>query len=188
MHADIKPDNILVDFDGEKIRSLKLIDFGSAFPFDRTGQVSMSTPEYLAPEVLEFLDSRSRGMMDGGSTQDLLAKMFPWSYDMWSFGTIVLEILTGFPLWLSLKGKITSSKGKVILGTGVFGVPGRVNSKILQKQLSVMKGLPATLKKFDSYGCERDELMLSLLKGMMDLLPHKRLSPKEALEHPFMQV
>lgn len=33
VHADLKPDNILVDFDEDtlKIVSLKLIDFGSAF-------------------------------------------------------------------------------------------------------------------------------------------------------------
>lgn len=33
VHADLKPDNIIIDFDEEKqvINSLKVIDFGSAF-------------------------------------------------------------------------------------------------------------------------------------------------------------
>lgn len=33
VHADLKPDNIIIDFDEEKqcIRSLKVIDFGSSF-------------------------------------------------------------------------------------------------------------------------------------------------------------
>jgi serine/threonine protein kinase len=33
VHADLKPDNILIDYDEEqnKIKSLKVIDFGSAF-------------------------------------------------------------------------------------------------------------------------------------------------------------
>jgi serine/threonine protein kinase len=33
VHADLKPDNILVEFDEElsKLTSLKIIDFGSAF-------------------------------------------------------------------------------------------------------------------------------------------------------------
>ena len=33
IHADLKPDNILIDFDGKQITGLKLIDFGSAFMF-----------------------------------------------------------------------------------------------------------------------------------------------------------
>lgn len=58
VHADLKPDNILVDFDGNKIRNLKVIDFGSAFLFSDATTISMSTPEYLAPEVLQYIDKR----------------------------------------------------------------------------------------------------------------------------------
>jgi len=30
---------------------------------------------------------------------------------MWSLGALFLEILTGFPIWLSYKGMLTNSKG-----------------------------------------------------------------------------
>jgi serine/threonine protein kinase len=33
VHADLKPDNILIDFDGKRIQDIKLIDFGSSFLF-----------------------------------------------------------------------------------------------------------------------------------------------------------
>lgn len=33
VHADLKPDNILVEHDGESITDFKIIDFGSAFNY-----------------------------------------------------------------------------------------------------------------------------------------------------------
>jgi aurora kinase, other len=58
VHADLKPDNILVDFDGKRIQSIKLIDFGSSFLFsnENGSKITASTPEYLAPEVLYLLE------------------------------------------------------------------------------------------------------------------------------------
>lgn len=35
VHGDIKPDNILIDFDGTKLHSVKIIDFGSAFELEQ---------------------------------------------------------------------------------------------------------------------------------------------------------
>jgi len=55
----------------------------------------------------------------------------PWSYDIWSFGAILLEIMTGFPLWLSLKGRVVGNNGKSVIGTGLLGVQGREGKKIL---------------------------------------------------------
>ena len=45
-------------------------------------------------------------------------------FDIWSLGSILLEILTGFPLWLSLKGRVKGSNGKNIINYGLFGVSG----------------------------------------------------------------
>lgn len=41
VHADLKPDNILVEYDEEnyRITSLKIIDFGSAFMLKQDGRV-----------------------------------------------------------------------------------------------------------------------------------------------------
>jgi dual specificity tyrosine-phosphorylation-regulated kinase 2/3/4 len=104
IHADIKPDNILVQFDEstQTLTSIKLIDFGSAFSFRNPTQISMSTPEYLSPEVLDHLDDH------GSSCVDLISNMKSWSYDMWSLGAIILEILTGIPIWMSLKCRMVT--------------------------------------------------------------------------------
>ena len=102
---------------------MKLIDFGSAFSFDSPSNIQASTPEYLAPEVLEYLENRAQNTQaNGTNSTNLCKKLRPWSYDIWSLGAILLEILTGFPLWLSLKGRITTQSGKSIIGLGLLGV------------------------------------------------------------------
>lgn len=184
VHADLKPDNILVDFDGKQIKDLKIIDFGSAFIYSEATTINMSTPEYLSPEVLKYIDNKhSSGSMGAKS---LFGKMEPWSYDIWSLGAIFLEILTGFPLWLSLKGKITTRKGRNIVNFGIFGAQGRVNSKIITKQNTALKDLSSCMKKYDSYGYEKDDILMDFLYGLLDKSPRRRISPTEALAHPFM--
>ena len=44
--------------DNTDIKDIKLIDFGSAFEFHNVTQITSTTPEYLAPEILEFLETR----------------------------------------------------------------------------------------------------------------------------------
>jgi serine/threonine protein kinase len=103
VHSDVKTDNILIDYDGDTINSLKFIDFGSAFFINEATTLSLSTPEYLAPEILKYLSSRG-SFKQGESVSSILGRSKPWSFDMWSIGALLLEISTGFPLWLSMKG------------------------------------------------------------------------------------
>ena len=63
----------------------------------------------------------------------------PWSYDVWSLGALMIEIMTGFPLWLSMKGRMQTAQGKSIIGTGMFGVQGREGKKILAKQMQILR-------------------------------------------------
>lgn len=60
VHSDIKPDNILVRLtpDNFDIEELKIIDFGSAFTIEKLTNISGTTPEYLPPEILDFLSHR----------------------------------------------------------------------------------------------------------------------------------
>jgi serine/threonine protein kinase len=60
VHADLKPDNILIDYDSEsqQIKALKIIDLGSSFLLNPEGHIidkqqefASSTPEYLPPEI-----------------------------------------------------------------------------------------------------------------------------------------
>lgn len=62
VHSDLKTENILIKIrrkdepsSSPYIRSLKLIDFGSSFLFTNLKQFSMATPEYMPPEILNYI-------------------------------------------------------------------------------------------------------------------------------------
>lgn len=178
IHADLKPDNILVEYNGNEITSLKLIDFGSAFFFNQPFGIRMSTPEYLPPECLNSFQKESKLGAGNFYTQTK-----PWSIDMWSTGCIFLEILTGFPLWLSLKGRV-EYEGKSLISYGVFAVQGKVSGKIVQKQKEVVANLKEVLSRYECF--TNDQTAINLLERMLDVNPKTRISPQEALEHPFL--
>jgi len=80
----------------------------------------------------------------------------PFVFDVWSIGSILIEILSGFPLWLSLKSRVLSLDGRSIVNYGIFGVSGRDNTKIFKKQNALfgdkggsqgISNLKASLKK-----------------------------------------
>lgn len=55
VHADIKPDNILVEMKEGKAMSVKIIDFGSSFLFDNPPlSIPQGTPEYMPPEAFQI--------------------------------------------------------------------------------------------------------------------------------------
>jgi dual specificity tyrosine-phosphorylation-regulated kinase 2/3/4 len=58
---------------------------------------------------------------------------------MWALASILLEVLSGFPLWLSLKSRVLSLENRSIINYGMFGVAGRDNQKILVKQQQLLK-------------------------------------------------
>jgi dual specificity tyrosine-phosphorylation-regulated kinase 2/3/4 len=69
VHSDLKTENILIrlkyaeqteenmaaEKDVSLIEDVKLIDYGSSFTFSNLKQFSMATPEYMAPEILNYI-------------------------------------------------------------------------------------------------------------------------------------
>ena len=80
-----------------------MIDFGTSFSYDQLVQrTSMTTPEYLPPDVLAFLDNHNPNELG-------YIMKCPHAYDSWSFGIILLEIVVGFPVYMAYKGRVVSS-------------------------------------------------------------------------------
>ena len=53
---------------------------------------------------------------------------------MWSLGSVLLEIVSGVPLWMSLK-TIVKRKNQEVIRYGLFAIKGRAFDKIIKQQL-----------------------------------------------------
>ncbi|CAF4962691.1 unnamed protein product, partial [Rotaria sp. Silwood1] len=193
LHADIKPDNILVN---ETKLYLKLCDFGSAsLASDCEITPYLVSRFYRAPEII-------------------LGMQYDFSIDLWSVAVTIYELYTGrvmFPgksnnemlkLMMDLKGKI----------------PNRIIRKGMLKEKHFDRDCNFLYHEIDKV-TERDKIttvtninpcrdLLSLLVGhqrlpedqmkkvlqLRDLLdkilifdPQKRLNIKQSFEHPFIQ-
>lgn len=68
VHSDLKPENILLLQDQQtNTLSFKIIDLGSSFNFQKVNHdIELTTPEYLAPDILDYLDNKTGLLMSGG--------------------------------------------------------------------------------------------------------------------------
>ena len=169
LHRDLKPQNLLIDDKGEKI---KLADFGLARSYGVPIRVlthEVLTLWYRAPEIL------------------LGQKEYSTPVDIWSLGITILELVLACPVWMSFKAKVVI-KGKSLIETGLFGFKGRDGNKINNKQLELHRNLHKLLNKSLVYNftLEDQKLFEDLLSKMLDDDYHTRINTREALIHPFL--
>lgn len=60
----------------------------------------------MPPEVLEIFILCKKGMNTRIQIEMLKKIIQPWSIDVWSFGAVLIEILTGIPHWLTYKCRV----------------------------------------------------------------------------------
>jgi serine/threonine protein kinase len=88
-HRDIKPDNIMLDDNGEA----KVIDFGIAHFEDQTSMTqtghTIGTPLYMSPEQVKGLDIDHRS-------------------DIYSYGVLLYEMLAGMPPFTAMSEHLTT--------------------------------------------------------------------------------
>mmetsp|Transcript_15840 Transcript_15840/g.31001 ORF Transcript_15840/g.31001 Transcript_15840/m.31001 type:complete len:325 (+) Transcript_15840:101-1075(+) len=163
LHRDLKPQNLLINMEGE----LKLADFGLARGFGipvRKYTHEVVTLWYRPPDVLL------------GSTT------YSTQIDIWGIGCIFGEMVTGRPLFCGASDKDQLLKIYSILGSptrkswpGMVELPEFKNFN-LPKQKA--RGLASVLPKLDHKG-------LDLLEQMLIMDPLKRISAVEAMRHPY---
>ena len=180
IHSDIKPENILVLYEKDNgffIKSVKIVDYGSAFYINNKSPLITNTPEYLCPEIMtndkEFIKELNNGKYIN-------------AIDIWSFGISLLELCLCCPIWMSYKTK-TIINGKINYSMGYFGCKGRDENKIYQKQIDLSKNLNKILKNSLIYMMDEIDKknFIDLLGRMLCFDYSKRINTYEALNHPF---
>jgi len=167
LHRDLKPQNLLINVDGE----LKLADFGLARAFGipvRSFTHEVVTLWYRAPDVL--LGSRNY------STQ----------VDIWSVGCIFAEMVTGRPLFPGNSEQDQLHKIFRALGTPTLkSWPTIVE---LPEYKTAMTGFPV----YQPQGLAKvvsglSKTGIDLLESMLQFDPQKRISADEAVHHAYFR-
>lgn len=192
IHCDLKPENILLKQQGRT--GLKVIDFGSSCYDHQRIYTYIQSRFYRAPEVI-------------------LGSKYGMPIDMWSFGCILAELLTGYPLFpgedehdqLSCVIEVLgmpplkmldgakrsrtffSSRGYPRYCTittnpdGTVKLQGGKSRRGKTRGPPGSKSLPQALK-----GCD-DNQFVDFLGRCLEWDPSSRMSPAQALRHPWLR-
>lgn len=195
LHADLKPDNMLVN---EKRNVLKVCDLGSAAESDENEITPYLVSRfYRAPEII-------------------LGMRYDFAIDMWSVGCTLFELYTGKILFTGrsnnqmlrsiqdTRGKLTLKLLKKCEYAGLhFDDDGSFRS--LEKDATnrdvvrilnftktaegrdLKSRLLAVANTKDTEELKEVNLFADLLDRCLTLNPEKRITPSQALQHPFIQ-
>ncbi|KAM5181464.1 dual specificity tyrosine-phosphorylation-regulated kinase 3 [Mantella aurantiaca] len=191
IHCDLKPENILLKQQGRS--GIKVIDFGSSCFEHQRVYTYIQSRFYRAPEVI-------------------LGSRYGMPIDMWSFGCILVELLTGYPLFpgedegdqlacmMELLGapppklldqskrtkNFVSSKGYPRYCTITTLPNGSVVLNGSRSRRGKMRGAPGSKDWVAALkGCE-DALFIDFLKGCLNWDPCARMTPTQALRHQWI--
>ncbi|KAK5896242.1 hypothetical protein CgunFtcFv8_009863 [Champsocephalus gunnari] len=192
IHCDLKPENILLKQQGRS--GIKVIDFGSSCYEHQRVYTYIQSRFYRAPEVI-------------------LGSRYGMPIDMWSLGCILSELLTGYPLLpgedesdqlsciMELLGmpaqklldaskrakNFVSSKGFPRYCTVTTLPDGTAVLNAGRSRRGKVRGTPGS-KEFGTAlkGCD-DPLFLDFLKQCLEWDPALRMTPSQALRHPWLR-
>eukprot|EP00736_Rhodelphis_marinus_P001475 Rmarinus@m.28030 len=171
IHCDLKPENILLRQPNKS--AIKVIDFGSSCFEDERVYTYIQSRFYRSPEVI-------------------LGLPYDVAIDMWSFGCILAELYTGFPLF---PGENEVEQLSCIME--VCGVPPRklIDNSTRRKMFFDSNGNPRIVANSrdkkrrpgaktiaTAIRCS-DTLFVDFLQGCLRWDPRERFTPEDALQH-----
>ncbi|KAH6646392.1 kinase-like domain-containing protein [Truncatella angustata] len=197
IHADIKPDNILVN---EARNILKICDLGTAI--DRSDAATAHN------EITPYLVSRFYR-----APEIILGLPYDYAVDMWSIGCTLYELYTGKILFtgdsnnqmlktiMEIRGKFSTKmykRGQLWqmhfddIGNFISVERDKVLDKTNVRTMAIVKPtrdlrtrLMAASSGMDDAESRDLNHFIDLLERCLALNPDKRMTPSEALKHPF---
>ncbi|XP_041946864.1 dual specificity tyrosine-phosphorylation-regulated kinase 3 isoform X1 [Alosa sapidissima] len=191
IHCDLKPENILLKQQGRS--GIKVIDFGSSCFDHQRVYTYIQSRFYRAPEVI-------------------LGSRYGMPIDMWSFGCILAELLTGYPLFpgedegdqlacmMEILGmpppklleqskrakNFINSKGHPRYCSASTLASGAVVLNGTRSRRGKMRGPPGSKEWAAALkGCD-DPTFIDFLKKCLDWDPATRMTPMQAMRHPWL--
>lgn len=163
LHRDLKPQNLLID----RFGYLKLADFGLARAFGiplRPLTHEVVTLWYRPPEIL------------------LGSRQYSTPVDIWSIGCIFAEMVTKRPLF--------PGDSEIDELFRIFRTLGTPNDDVWPGVSALPEYAPTNFPHWQAVPLSKvvpqlDSLGLDLLSRMLKYEPSKRISAREALEHPY---
>ncbi|XP_046841344.1 dual specificity tyrosine-phosphorylation-regulated kinase 2-like [Xenia sp. Carnegie-2017] len=194
IHCDMKPENILLKQQGRS--GIKVIDFGSSCYEHQRIYTYIQSRFYRAPEVI-------------------LGAKYGMQIDVWSFGCILAELLTGYPLFpgedesdqlaciMELLGmpparfiepqtskrakNFFSSKGHPRYCTVTTLPDGETVLNGGRSRHGKLRGPPHSKSWITALkGCD-DPLFIDFLKKCLEWEPSQRMTPSQALRHSWLR-
>jgi dual specificity tyrosine-phosphorylation-regulated kinase 2/3/4 len=165
IHRDLKLENVLLKQPNKTL--IKIIDFGSSCLFPSPFYSYVQSRYYRAPEVI----------LGCGHTNKI---------DMWSFGCIVGELITGRSLFTGKNQEDQLLKIALIIGSPPSSLLEKSRKKypILEKYVENSRHAG----KLEFLIGDDDPHLVKFLEGCLNWDPDNRLSADQALSHPWLKI
>jgi dual specificity tyrosine-phosphorylation-regulated kinase 2/3/4 len=168
IHCDLKPDNILLKH--EKKSSIKVIDFGSACQEGNKVFEYVQSRYYRAPEIV---------------IEAPYGKMI----DIWSIGCIIVEILTGSPLFPGDSELELFKKHVEVLGMPPkdFASKGKRSKYYINSNGRLKAHVLPGSKKLSEILIGFDDTVINFVENCLKWVPEERITAESGLSHTWIK-
>lgn len=200
IYGNITAESILIKFDEDqkKIEQIKFINFGAVIKLENATQMLIADKvDHFPPDVLRhFMEMRkfSRQSSEASAAADSKFRTSYASFDIFSLGMLVLQIIGGCPaqLPLPLKFRCKRRSGELFFDHPPFGscplAPDDHSiGQLIDAQEKHLSHLDSFMAKYDRHHLTRDPDFLRLLEKMLSRDTFVRPDANDILNDRFIR-